>query len=447
MKKTGFLLLVLLLLMACSKNPDQVIDFTDPVQNSSPSKDEQNKVEEKLIYGSDNRLENYQATDALRSLASSTLALVKSTSLTKTSAGSFTLSGDNFGSAYNLCSNEPFREQTSGAFCSGSLLAPDIVVTAGHCITNANDCAGVRFVFDFALTSATGENRTFTQNQVYSCKEIIHREQANAGADFAVIRLDRSVVGRAPLAFKRGAALGTGEPLFVIGHPAGLPQKIAGGAVVRSVQSSFYTTNLDTYGGNSGSAVFNGRTNEVEGVLVRGDTDFVSQGSCNVSNRCAETGCRGEDVTRMDQVTPYLPAVNPPTPTPGPTPAPVQEQTFASATKVAIPDAPKAGIESSIVANAAPAGRKVYIKVDITHTYRGDLLVEILAPGAKTAVTLHKRTGGSLDNLKGTYGVDLPSAQALNSLSAAPAGTWKLRITDQAAQDVGSLNSWALTFK
>jgi hypothetical protein len=62
--------------------------------------------------------------------------------------------------------------------------------------------------------------------------------------------------------------------------------------------------NLDTYGGNSGSPVFNHRTGEVEGILVRGENDYVydpGQG-CQVSNRCASDVCRGEDVTYITNV-------------------------------------------------------------------------------------------------------------------------------------------------
>ena len=45
-------------------------------------------------------------------------------------------------------------------------------------------------------------------------------------------------------------------PLVVIGHPSGLPTKIADGAWVRNNESEYYfVTNLDTFGGNSGSAV------------------------------------------------------------------------------------------------------------------------------------------------------------------------------------------------
>ena len=51
----------------------------------------------------------------------------------------------------------------------------------------------------------------------------------------------------------------------------------------------------------SGSPVFNSDTHEVEGILVRGETDFVTQGSCRVSLVCPSSGCRGEDCTRTTE--------------------------------------------------------------------------------------------------------------------------------------------------
>jgi V8-like Glu-specific endopeptidase len=95
-----------------------------------------------------------------------------------------------------------------------------------------------------------------------------------------------------------------GDELYIVGHPAGLPTKIAGGAVVRSVKSTFFKANLDSYGGNSGSAVFNAQTNEIVGILVRGDQDFKydQANSCTRSNICENDGCRGEDVTNITYI-------------------------------------------------------------------------------------------------------------------------------------------------
>ena len=91
--------------------------------------------------------------------------------------------------------------------------------------------------------------------------------------------------------------------MHVIGHPVGLPAKVAGGAIVRdNTPNPFFVANLDTYGGNSGSPVFNSRTHRVEGILVRGERDFVARGNCTVSFVCPTTGCRGEDVTRITKL-------------------------------------------------------------------------------------------------------------------------------------------------
>jgi hypothetical protein len=54
-------------------------------------------------------------------------------------------------------------------------------------------------------------------------------------------------------------------------------------------------------GGNSGSPVFSDRTYKLEGLLVRGQTDFVSTGSCNVSMVFPTSGPVGEDVTRATE--------------------------------------------------------------------------------------------------------------------------------------------------
>ena len=68
---------------------------------------------------------------------------------------------------------------------------------------------------------------------------------------------------------------------------------------------TFFRANLDTYGGNSGSPVFNSDTHQIEGLLVRGETDFVMLGppnNCNVSTVFPDTGGDGEDCTRTTQL-------------------------------------------------------------------------------------------------------------------------------------------------
>jgi V8-like Glu-specific endopeptidase len=203
-----------------------------------------------------------------------------------------------------ICAKERFSKQIAAANCSGFLVAPNVLVTAGHCIKNEVDCASYKWVFDYKVDNADQGAIIVPTSSVYACKKIIARTlDSITKDDYAVIQLDRAT-DRRPLTFRKSGKVATGDQLVVIGHPSGLPTKIADGAHVRSLSTKFFVANLDTYGGNSGSAVFNVQTSEVEGILVRGENDYVydSADGCQVSNRCAANACRGEDVTYITNV-------------------------------------------------------------------------------------------------------------------------------------------------
>ncbi|PKM97475.1 MAG: serine protease [Elusimicrobia bacterium HGW-Elusimicrobia-3] len=259
---------------------------------------------DKVIYGSDDRLDIYQVTDSkLLKLADSTVGLFQASDVYVTGSRAL-LTTESYADGYGLCKEEPFYEQVTGAFCSGSLVAPDIIMTAGHCVKSASACESTKFVFGFAVKSKGVNPSEVPVSEVYSCSELIGREQVGTGADWALIRLDRKVTGHQPLKYDTTDSVKNGDQLVVIGHPAGLPTKVAGGATVRDASpKGYYVANLDTYGGNSGSAVFNARTGVVVGILVRGENDYVYKNGCRVSNVCPSTGCRGEDVTKLSAIT------------------------------------------------------------------------------------------------------------------------------------------------
>ncbi|MEW2137146.1 M28 family metallopeptidase [Streptomyces sp. NPDC005409] len=112
---------------------------------------------------------------------------------------------------------------------------------------------------------------------------------------------------------------------------------------------------------------------------------------------------------------------------------------FENTTDVSIPDSPAAAVTSPItvsgVTGNAPATTKV--DVNIVHTYRGDLVIDLLAPDG-TAYRLKNSSSDSADNLVTSYTV--------NASSEVANGTWKLQVKDVAAQDVGYINSWKITF-
>lgn len=263
----------------------------------------------KVIYGDDNRKDIYQVTNqTYLNLAQSTVALFSSSDVNDMGNGRVQLKGETFGDAMRLCKEEPFFEQPSGAFCSGFLVADDTMVTAGHCIRTEEACAAVKFVFNFSVYQQGVMPTEVGKDDVYSCKNIIARQEQGNGADFAIVKLDRKVTKFKPLQVNRSGSIAKGAPVTVIGYPAGIPVKVSDGANVRDPSpNGYFVANLDTYGGNSGSAVFNASTGKVEGILVRGEQDYVYKNGCYVSNRCPATGCRGEDVTKISALMQYIP--------------------------------------------------------------------------------------------------------------------------------------------
>ena len=110
---------------------------------------------------------------------------------------------------------------------------------------------------------------------------------------------------------------------------------------------------------------------------------------------------------------------------------------FQNTTDYAIAD--NATVNSPIVVSgrAGNAPSTLSVAVNIVHTYRGDLKVDLVAPDG-TLYNISNRAGGSADNLVGTY--------TINASSEVANGTWNLRVNDNANGDTGYINSWSLQF-
>ena len=109
-----------------------------------------------------------------------------------------------------------------------------------------------------------------------------------------------------------------------------------------------------------------------------------------------------------------------------------------------IPDNDPVGVSSSITISQAGTIRQAEVGINITHTYIGDLRVELFTPSQKRAV-LHSQLGGSQDNLIVTYETK-PGSTIMSLVGESVTGNWVLRIMDLVGQDVGVLNSWSLEF-
>lgn len=275
----------------------------------------ENNVDPKVIYGTDDRKDVYQETDAgVVSLAASTCALITASRFTDNGNGTVTIATSAYrplGSSIPPCAGEPFGTQPVAAFCTGFLVGSDLVATAGHCY-DTSDLPSTRFVFGFVMQDASTPVTTVNLDRVYSGVEVVGHQLAG-DLDYSVIRLDRPVTapGAKPLAIRRSGAASINTPVGVIGYPAGLPKKIAFGQSTRISEDpsdGYFIANLDTYGGNSGSPVFNQDTHLVEGILVRGQTDYLQQGSCFVSNVLPDFP-GGEDVSKATSFVSFVPGV------------------------------------------------------------------------------------------------------------------------------------------
>lgn len=257
-----------------------------------------------VVYGADDRQDVYAFADAAwRTRAmQSTVALVEKARVNQADPTHVVLAGATLQQARSLCPDEAFANQKTAAFCSGTLIDDDLVLTAGHCITNRKGCQSTAFVFRYAMDSET-QATPITSADVFTCASIVTRVQTST-LDYGVIRLDRKATPRftpAPVRLAR-AGVGLADPLVVIGVPSGLPFKIADGAFVRDPRTStldYFVGNPDTFGGNSGSGVYDTFTGLLEGILVRGETDYVYdyQAGCYRANVCPMNGCSGEDST------------------------------------------------------------------------------------------------------------------------------------------------------
>ena len=112
-------------------------------------------------------------------------------------------------------------------------------------------------------------------------------------------------------------------------------------------------------------------------------------------------------------------------------------QTYSSNEALDILDNRTVESPISVTGRTANAPAATPVTVDISHGWRGDLKVELLAPGGR-AYLLSNYEGGSADDIKQTFEVDL-SKEALN-------GVWTLRVNDKASGDTGRLNGWSITF-
>jgi V8-like Glu-specific endopeptidase len=287
------------------------------------------RTERRVIYGCDDRKNFYDVrlSEHQRRAAEATAMLVFRNQLVKRDGGKrFDLSDGGAG----LCSPdeivqygydipERFWSEPAPGFCTGFKVGRRLIATAAHCITSRLACTGnrtekspgVSFVFGFRMSDPNARPaKGILKTNIYHCVRIIGGSQNDkpGQADWRVVEVDREIDAPEVSIASSGAHLRRGTELTVVGYPLGLPVKISDHAVVDRVEPPFFVANLDTYGGNSGSAIFNAEQLargelQVEGILARGEADFLeAEFRCHVSKRCPEDRCLGERGTLISEI-------------------------------------------------------------------------------------------------------------------------------------------------
>jgi subtilisin family serine protease len=280
-----------------------------------------------------------------------------------------------------------------------------------------------------------------TQNAV---KPAVANMSLGGGADAA---LDAAVQSSIASGVTYGIASGNSSADACGFSPARVPEAITVNASdINDAQASFsnFGTCTDIYapGVDITSSWLNGGTNTISGTSMATPhvvgasalylADHPDAAPADVA--AALTGNATPDkVTGAGSGSPNLLLF---TGTGGTDPEPGNCAAVANTSRVAIPDAGSAVTSTTDIAGCdgnASASSKV--SVDITHTYRGDLVIDLVAPSG-TAYRLKNSSGDGADDVNETYTVNLGGETA--------DGTWTLSVQDVFSIDTGTLNGWTL---
>jgi len=317
---------------------------------------------QKTLYGFDDRRKDYfeiQDPEILK--VADSVASVIPVKYIKLDSNSITITGQPLGQRFSLCRQEAYYDEPSAADCTAFVVGPDLVATAGHCTESIGSS---RIVFGYReLKDSAGVHPqvVIPNSQVYRVLQVVAQKYDPVGIDFAILRLDRQIKDHAPLQLENSEQPEKGLLVYVLGHPSGLPLKLADNATIQNVSSNgYFTANLDTFGGNSGSPVLGSGTNHVRGILVRGGTDYRPQGTCNIAYVCpavpdSTAECGGEAVTLISAVGKQLASMPNDKSIP---PRPPLLKTYASGPVISGSGA-SFSQEYQVVSDPTPAGYKI----------------------------------------------------------------------------------------
>ncbi|CAL2077057.1 serine protease [Tenacibaculum sp. 190524A05c] len=255
-----------------------------------------------IKYSKDNRTEvQFTNNDTIRKNSNGIVLIVNNSLLKKSTNNSFKLETTNLvdDPMIKSCDSERFVKQPSIAYkhttCTGFIVGKNVLITAGHCILSNADLMNKAFILDYRLNNDESKNIVIKKSQIITGKKVQRVGKNKKGLDYAIIRTNEEMDKSRILNLNWNSKIEVNQALYTIGHPLGLPQKLADKAwVTKNNNPYIFNANLDTFAGNSGGPVFNRNTHEVEGFLLSGGQDYKFKDksqTCRIVNTCGTTGC------------------------------------------------------------------------------------------------------------------------------------------------------------
>ena len=321
--------------------------------------------------------------------------------------------------------------------CGGALYKTDVVLTAAHCVgaTGPNTSIGVTA----GAVDLQDANR-ITRQSTYVYRAPNYN---NPAADWALIKLNSPITNQALLPIATTTAYDSGT--FTV---AGWGAATEGGGQQRyllKAQVPFITDSQcqqayselvpseEICAGNWSSGGVDTCQGDSGGPMFRRDNNnaWIQVGIVSWGYGCA----RPENPGVYAQVSTFASAIaSAAASLPGGGTQP--GRTFENQNNYNIPDLGTVSSPIAVSGATGSASASASVEVNIVHTYRGDLVVDLVAPDG-SVYNLLNRSGGSADNVNQTFTRNLSSETAN--------GTWNLRVRDAASADVGYINGWKIT--
>ncbi len=294
------------------------------------------------------------------------------------------------------------------------------LLTNNHCFSTQSEVAASEVWFNYACQTCGGNNPA-TPTKV-SGATFYKTSSALDYTLFSVNNFD-TIASYGYLLIDNRSAVAN-ERIYIAGHGEGNPNKLSiyedtqGGAVCDVDSTNLDAQSIgyycDTAPGSSGSPVLAASSHKVIALQHWGG---CLNGGVKINQVYAEISGLIDNGGTPPSTGPY----------------------FENTSDVSIPDA-GAAVTSSInvtgVSGNASSGLQV--GVDIKHTYRGDLVIDLVVPDGTAYRLKNSSTSDSADNVIATYTV--------NASSEVANGTWRLRVQDVYSVDTGYIDKFSLQF-